>query len=38
MITVAAAAENGVIGRDGEIPWPSIPADRRQYRAKIAAA
>jgi dihydrofolate reductase len=36
LITVAAVAENGVIGRDGEIPWPSIPADRRQYRAKIA--
>jgi len=36
LITVAAVAENGVIGRDGEIPWPSIPADRRQYRARVA--
>lgn len=34
-ITVAAVAENGVIGLDGELPWPSIPADRRQYRNRI---
>lgn len=36
LVTVAAVAENGVIGRDGELPWPSIPADKRQYRALIA--
>ncbi|MFB6307920.1 MAG: dihydrofolate reductase [Haloarculaceae archaeon] len=36
LITVAAVAENGVIGDDGELPWPSIPADRRQYRQRIA--
>jgi dihydrofolate reductase len=36
LITVAAVAANGVIGRDGELPWPSIPADKRQYRARIA--
>lgn len=36
LVTVAAVAENGVIGRDGEIPWPSIPADKRQYRERIA--
>lgn len=36
LITVAAVAENGVIGRDGELPWPSIPADRRQYRERVA--
>jgi len=36
LITVAAVAENGVIGKDGEIPWPSVPADKRQYRARIA--
>jgi dihydrofolate reductase len=36
LITVAAVAENGVIGRDGELPWPSIPADKRQYRSRIA--
>jgi len=36
LISVAAVAENGVIGRDGELPWPSIPADKRQYRNRIA--
>jgi len=36
LITVAAVAENGVIGRSGELPWPSIPADKRQYRNRIA--
>ena len=36
LITVAAVAENGVIGRNGELPWPSIPADKRQYRIRIA--
>jgi dihydrofolate reductase len=36
LITVAAVAANGVIGRDGELPWPSIPADKRQYRERIA--
>ena len=36
LITVAAVAENSVIGRDGELPWPSIPADKRQYRSRIA--
>lgn len=35
LITVAAIAENGVIGNDGELPWPSIPADKRQYRERI---
>jgi dihydrofolate reductase len=36
LVAVAAVAENGAIGRDGELPWPSIPADRRQYRDRIA--
>lgn len=36
LVSVAAVAENGVIGEDGEIPWPSIPADREQYRERIA--
>jgi dihydrofolate reductase len=36
LISVAAVADNGVIGDDGELPWPSIPADRRQYRERIA--
>ncbi|WP_436935964.1 dihydrofolate reductase [Halovenus marina] len=36
LVSVAAVADNWVIGEDGELPWPSIPADRRQYRARIA--
>lgn len=36
LTSVAAVAENGIIGRDSELPWPSIPADKRQYRARIA--
>ncbi len=36
LISVAAVAENGVLGDDGELPWPSIPADKRQYRERIA--
>lgn len=35
-ITVATATENGIIGRNGELPWPSIPADKRQCRNRIA--
>jgi dihydrofolate reductase len=38
LIAVAAVAENGVIGNDRELPWPSIPADRRQYRERVADA
>jgi dihydrofolate reductase len=36
LVSVAAVAENGVIGRDGGLPWASIPADRAQYRARVA--
>lgn len=36
LVSVAAIAENRVIGKDGEIPWPSLPEDRRLYRARIA--
>ncbi|MFD1686207.1 dihydrofolate reductase [Halobellus litoreus] len=38
LVSVAAVAENGVIGRDGELPWESIPADKRQYRNRVADA
>ncbi|MFD1600063.1 dihydrofolate reductase [Halobellus rarus] len=38
LVSVAAVAENGVIGRDGELPWESIPADKRQYRNRVANA
>ena len=36
LVSVAALAANRVIGRDSEIPWPSLPADRAQYRALVA--
>jgi len=36
LVSVAAVADNLVIGKDGEIPWDSLPEDRRQYRARIA--
>lgn len=32
VVMVAAVAENGVIGRDGDIPW-SIPEDLKHFRA-----
>jgi dihydrofolate reductase len=32
VVLVAAVADNGVIGADGDIPW-SIPADLRHFRA-----
>jgi len=36
LVSVAAIAENRIIGADGELPWESIPADHEQYRARIA--
>jgi dihydrofolate reductase len=36
LIAVAAVADNGVIGDDGAIPWPSMPKDKQQYRGRIA--
>ncbi len=36
LVSVAALDENRVIGEDGELPWPSIPADKQQYRERIA--
>ncbi|MFC5133299.1 MULTISPECIES: dihydrofolate reductase [Haloferacaceae] len=38
LVSVAALAENGVIGRDGEVPWPHIEADVRQYRERVAGS
>jgi dihydrofolate reductase len=38
LVSVAAVADNGVIGRDDELPWPSIEADKRQYRERVAEA
>ncbi|TQQ79909.1 dihydrofolate reductase [Halonotius terrestris] len=36
LVSVAAIADNRVIGDNGELPWPSIPADKQQYRELIA--
>jgi dihydrofolate reductase len=38
LVSVAALTDERVIGKEGELPWPSIPADKRQYRARIADA
>jgi dihydrofolate reductase len=38
LVSVAALTEDRVIGKDGELPWPSIPADKAQYRSRIADA
>jgi len=35
LISVAAVADNGVIGDDDEVPW-DLPADKRQYRERVA--
>ena len=36
LVSVAALADNDVIGVADELPWPSIPADKQQYRELIA--
>ena len=36
LVSVAALAENRVIGNDGGVPWPYLPEDVRQYRARVA--
>jgi len=38
LVSVAALDETRLIGDDGELPWPSIPADKQQYRERIADA
>ena len=38
LVSVAALAENRVIGRDGEVPWPHIEADVRQYRDRVSGS
>ena len=35
LISVAAVADNGVIGDDDEVPW-HLPADKKQYRERVA--
>jgi len=36
LASVAAVADNGVIGNGGDIPWPTIERDQRQYRERVA--
>jgi dihydrofolate reductase len=36
LASVAAVAENGAIGRDGELPWDSLKADKKQYRERVS--
>ncbi|AUV81576.1 dihydrofolate reductase [Salinigranum rubrum] len=38
LVSVAALTDDHVIGKDGELPWPSIPADKEQYRARISGS
>ncbi|GAB3706078.1 dihydrofolate reductase [Halorubrum pallidum] len=38
LVSVAALAENRTIGREGEVPWPHIEADVRQYRERVAGS
>lgn len=38
LVAVAAVDDALAIGLDGELPWPSIPADKRQYRERVADA
>lgn len=38
LVAVAAIADNLAIGFDGELPWSSIPADKQQYRERVADA
>ena len=37
IVIVVARADNGVIGRDGKLPW-HIPADLRHFKAVTAGA
>ncbi len=36
LVSVAAIDDARAIGIAGELPWPSIPADKEQYRKRIA--
>lgn len=38
LVSVAAIAENRVIGADGDVPWAPIPEDIEQYRDRVADA
>jgi dihydrofolate reductase len=36
LVSVAALSDSHVIGKDGDIPWASLPEDKQQYRGRIA--
>lgn len=36
LVAVAAVDDSLAIGLEGELPWPSIPADKQRYRARVA--
>ena len=38
LASVAAVAENCAIGKDGELPWDSLKADRKQYRERVSGS
>ena len=38
LVSVAAIADNLAIGKDGKIPWESLPEDKRQYRDRVRDA
>ncbi|WP_123535178.1 dihydrofolate reductase [Halosimplex salinum] len=35
LVSVAAVSENGVIGKNDEVPW-DLPEDKEQYRERVA--
>lgn len=35
LVAVVAISDNNVIGNRGELPWPSIPSDKQQYRELV---
>ena len=36
LVAVAAVADNLVIGDEGDLPWDSLPEDKRRYRERVA--
>ncbi len=36
LVSVAAVDDTLAIGADGKLPWERLPADKRQYRERIA--
>ena len=38
LVSVAAIGDDLAIGRDGELPWESLPEDKRLYRERVATA